>query len=297
MATKKSAKKAPTTKKTKTTKTTSAVKTVKNKTTKPAAKKNIKLPSLVQEENNYGRTIIAAFIIVIIFLGGYFILRDVKNGNNPFDAMTATADEKEFKKEYESINGMARTNGQTNKKVNIKDKNRMEYIDIDKAIEILEEGSGVIYFGYAADPLCRNAVLPLIDAVTSTDLEKVYYVNVREDDKVENDIRDTYELNEHNKPKQVREGNSRYKELLVLLANQLPDYVLTTEKGKTVNTGEKRLEVPLVVAVKKGEVIGYHLGTIPGNKEDDSGKVPELSKSDEKDLEGIYQEIIEDYLK
>ena len=293
MATKKSAKKATTKK----TKTTSAVKTVKNKTTKPKAKKSVKLPSLVQEENNYGRTIIAAFIIVIIFLGGYFILRDVKNGNNPFDAMTATADEKEFKKEYESINGMARTNGQTSKKINIKDKNRMEYIDIDKAIEILEEGSGVIYFGYAADPLCRNAVPSLINAVTSTDLEKVYYVNVRKDDKVENDLRDTYELNEHNKPKQVREGNARYKELLVLLANQLPDYVLTTEKGKTVSTGEKRLQVPFVVAVKDGEVIGYHVGTVSGNTEDESGKVADLSKAEEKDLEMIYKEIIEDYLK
>ena len=130
---------------------------------KEQPKKKIDLSALMQEKNNYGKTIIAALIIVVIFLGGYFILKGM-NGNNPFDSITATADEKEFKKEYESINATARTNGQTIKKITIKDKNRIEYIDIEKALEILESGDGVIYFGYAADPLCRNAVPSLIDA-------------------------------------------------------------------------------------------------------------------------------------
>ena len=262
---------------------------------KEQSKKKIDLSALMQEKNNYGKTIIAALIIVVIFLGGYFILKGM-NGNNPFDSITATADEKEFKKEYESINATARTNGQTIKKITIKDKNRIEYIDIEKALEILESGDGVIYFGYAADPLCRNAVPSLIDAAIDANLEKIYYINVRPNDKIENDIRDVFELNEHNKPKQVREGSTGYKELIISLANELSDYVLYTDKGKTVNTGEKRLNVPTVVAVKDGEIVGCHEGTVKGNKEKD-GKVEDLTSAEEKELYNTYKDIFETYLK
>ncbi len=286
-----------TTKKAKATSKVSAKKnTVAKKSTK-SPKKETKLPTIIQEENNYGRTIIAAFIIVVIFLSGYFILKGMKDGENPFDAIKATESEKKLKKEYESINGTARSNGQTNKKLTIKEKNGVEYIELSEANKILEEGSGVIYFCYAADPYCRNSVTVLLDAASSTKLDKIYYVNVRPDDKVENDIRDTYELNDHNKAKQIREGSNGYHDLLTLLANELSDYILTTDKGKNINTGEKRLQVPTVVAVKEGEIIGFHEGTVTTNKEDSNGKVEDLTEEETKELLSVYKEMFEEYMK
>lgn len=282
----------------KTTKSKKAVSKTNNKSTSAkktkTTKKKINLITLMQEENNYAKTIIAALIIVVIFLSGYFILKN--NNKSPFESLTATADEKEFKKEYESINGTTRTNGQEVKKINIRDKNKMEYIDIEKALEILDNGSGVIYFGYAADPLCRNAVPSIIEAATDANLDKIYYINVRPNDKIENDIRDTYELNERNKPKLVKEGSDGYKDLIVALANELSDYVLYTDKGKSVNAGEKRLNVPTVVAIKDGELVGYHEGTVKGNNEED-GKVNDLTEAEEKELYNTYKEIFEEYLK
>ena len=282
----------------KTTKSKKAVSKTNNKSTSAkktkTTKKKINLITLMQEENNYAKTIIAALIIVVIFLSGYFILKN--NNKSPFESLTATADEKEFKKEYESINGTTRTNGQEVKKINIRDKNKMEYIDIEKALEILDNGSGVIYFGYAADPLCRNAVPSIIEAAADANLDKIYYINVRPNDKIENDIRDTYELNERNKPKLVKEGSDGYKDLIVALANELSDYVLYTDKGKSVNAGEKRLNVPTVVAIKDGELVGYHEGTVKGNNEED-GKVNDLTEAEEKELYNTYKEIFEEYLK
>ena len=282
----------------KTTKSKKTVSKTNNKSTSAkkakTTKKKINLNTLMQEENNYAKTIIAALIIVVIFLSGYFILKN--NNKSPFESLTATADEKEFKKEYESINGTTRTNGQEVKKINIRDKNKMEYIDIEKALEILDNGSGVIYFGYAADPLCRNAVPSIIEAATDANLDKIYYINVRPNDKIENDIRDTYELNERNKPKLVKEGSDGYKDLIVALANELSDYVLYTDKGKSVNAGEKRLNVPTVVAIKDGELVGFHEGTVKGNNEEE-GKVNDLTDAEEKELYNTYKKIFEEYLK
>jgi len=282
----------------KTTKSKKTVSKTNNKSTlakkTKTTKKKINLNTLMQEENNYAKTIIAALIIVVIFLSGYFILKN--NNKSPFESLTATADEKEFKKEYESINGTTRTNGQEVKKINIRDKNKMEYIDIEKALEILDNGSGVIYFGYAADPLCRNAVPSIIEAATDANLDKIYYINVRPNDKIENDIRDTYELNERNKPKLVKEGSDGYKDLIVALANELSDYVLYTDKGKSVNAGEKRLNVPTVVAIKDGELVGFHEGTVKGNNEEE-GKVNDLTDAEEKELYNTYKKIFEEYLK
>ena len=268
----------------------------KKSTTKTTKKETKKAPTIVQEENHYGRTILAAAIICVIFLTGYFLLRNTEDGvADIFNSEKITEDEKKFKKEYESINGTSRNNGETIKKIEVSEKNKMEYTTLSDVNKILEDGSGIIYFGYAADSASRNIVPVLLDVVKEQKVEKVYYVNVRPDDKLENDIRDTYELNDKNKAKQVKEGSPEYKELITLLANELNDYILTTEKGKKVNTGEKRLITPTVVVVKDGEIIGFHEGTVSSNKEE-NGKFEDLTKDEEKELKNMYQKMIKDYL-
>lgn len=277
----------------------------KKKITKPTKKENPKkeikkketkkVPTLLQEENHYGRTILAAVIICVIFLTGYFLLRNTEEGNSIFNTQKVTEDEKKFKKEYESINGTSRTNGETIKKIDIIENNKMVYTSLSEANKILEDGTGIIYFGYAADSGSRNILPILLDVIKENKVEKVYYVNVRPDDKLENDIRDTYELNDKNKAKQIKEATSEYRDLITLLANELNDYILTTDKGKKVNTGEKRLNTPTVVAIRNGEIIGFHEGTVSSNKEE-NGKYSDLTKEEEKELKSIYQKIVKDYL-
>ena len=86
-----------TTKKRSTTKksTSSNIKTTSRKTTKPTPKTK-REPKLIQEENSYGRTIVAAILIIAICVGGYFAVQHNKNKNADANYVQ-TADEKQFK--------------------------------------------------------------------------------------------------------------------------------------------------------------------------------------------------------
>jgi len=296
-----------TSKKTTTTKTAS-------KTTKPKkdmsssaiakVKENVKVSSksitnsttIIQKENHYGRTLLAAILIVFIFIGGYVAIQyknSIEQGEEK--KYVVTEDEKKFKKEYESLNGTTRSNGQRNKDVSIIEANHIRYINISEAAEILDSGSGIIYFGFAACPWCRNAVPVLLDAMQATDLDTIYYVNVREDDNPNKDIRDTYVLDSKNKARQSREAEKAYYDVLRLLANDLDSYFLTTENGKIVDVGEKRLSLPTVVAVKDGIVLKVHKGTFEGHNRVD-GVLEDLTKEQQSELFHIYSALIGKYI-
>lgn len=271
------------------TKTKSAVKKVKE------TKK--KAPTIVQEENNYARTLIAGVLIIIIFIGGFIAVKYRENLLLNEEKYVATADEKKFKEEYESINDTTRSNGIKNKKISIIEDNNIKYITIDEAATMLDSGSGIIYFGFSACPWSRNAVPILLKAMQSSELDTIYYVNIRPEDKIDNDIRDFYILNSKNKARKSKEAASEsYYNVLLALANELEDYILTTEKGKEVNIGEKRLNTPTVAAVKNGVLVGFHEGTVKDAKEDEDGKVSDLTKDQEKELLNTYSNIISKYL-
>ncbi len=293
------AKKSSTTKKTSTTKKkTNTVEVAKKATPKVEAKKEApKTPAIVQEEYHFGRTLLAAILILVIFVGGYLGIKYKIDGKDGDANYKMTEDEEKFKNEYEGLNGTTRSNGQKNKDITIEKDNNIVYISIDEAAKILEDGSGVIYFGFSACPWCRNLVPVLIDAMKSSELDTIYYVDVKKDDKPENDIRDTFVLDDKDRARKGKEASSdAYYDVLLYLASYLDDYELTTEKGKKVSTGEKRLGAPTVVAVKDGVVVGYHSGTVEGHKKDESGALRDLTKDEEGTLFNTLSGIISKYL-
>lgn len=272
------AKKAPAKKTSTTAKKTTPKKVVTNKNTK-----------IVQEENNYKNTIIAAIMIAIVFLVGLFAIQHASDKNEEKNYVP-TEDEVAFKEEYESLNGTANT------KVNIIKDNNIVYIDMKKASELLESGSGVIYFGYSEDEFARTAIPVLLEAMSSSDLNKIYYVNLIPENKAENDLRDLYTLNSKNKAKIAKEATEEYSLVRTALANHLDDYVLLTSKGKKVNTGQKRLNSPTVVSVVEGQVMGFHEGTVEGHVINKEEKLPALTKDQRKLLLEEYTAVISSQL-
>ena len=269
------------------TKKGSVSKTMPKKTPKKMPKKRKKTTLTInQTKNNYTNFIIGLIIIIIILgLGSLFFKK-----NNSEPEYIATKDEQKFKNDYESLNGKENT-----KKVSIKKDNNISYIDLQKAHEILETGSGVIYFGYASDPWSRNAITVLLDAAGNFDLDNIYYVDIRPDNDVNNDIRDLFELNSSNKAKRTKDGNEYYSDVLIDMANYLRDYTLSTASGKIVNTGEKRINTPTVVAVLDGTIVAFHEGTVEGHNLVDD-KLPNLSNEQIKKLNQAYTELISKYL-
>ena len=280
-----------TTKKRSTTKksTSSNIKTTSRKTTKPTPKTK-REPKLIQEENSYGRTIVAAILIIAICVGGYFAVQHNKNKNADANYVQ-TADEKQFKDDYESLN-----NADSNlKKIEIPRRNYVKYITMKEAADILDSGSGIIYFGFSGSPQCRFAVPLLIEAMKNGKEETLYYVDVRPYNKKENDLRDSYELDERNKAKKTKDADSDYYNILLSLANNLEEYTLETSSGKKVSTGEKRLYAPTVVAVKEGKLLDFHQGTVADHDINEKNEIRDLTKEEEKTLLNKYTSLINNY--
>lgn len=192
------------------------------------------------------------------------------------------SDSVRFKKEYESLNNKINENNQKKYlKVNIDKENVIKYASVDKALEVLDSKSGIIYFGFPTCPWCRNIVPVLLNAATSTGIGQIYYLDMSE-------VRDLYELDNNNKAKLVKEGKKGYKDLLKKLDSILDDYTLETTDKKEVKVGEKRIFVPLVVFIKDGKIIAHHTDTV------DSQKDPyiKLNNDQTEELYNIYVDAI-----
>lgn len=104
--------------------------------------------------------------------------------------------------------------------------NYFVYRDKEEIIKILEHGIGMVYIGFPECPWCQ-AYVPILNEVADIEgLEKIYYYNILEDRK---------------------NNTEEYKKIV----NILEDYLRYDEEGN------KRIYVPLVIAVVDGEIVGF----------------------------------------
>lgn len=142
--------------------------------------------------------ILGVLLLLIASLVVYFVF--IKKDNN--------TDNIKFSKEYTSVS---------------KD-NVFVYRSKDEIINILEHGTGIVYFGYPECPWCM-AYVPLLNEIAKNEgIEKIYYYNIRED----------------------RKNNTEFYQKVVSILN---DYLNYDEEGK------KRIFVPNVTFVKEGKII------------------------------------------
>lgn len=194
------------------------------------------------------------------------------------------SDSVKFKKEYEEFNGKKSSTGEEYISLDIDKDNYIKYSGIDEVIDIINNGTGVIYFGYPECLKCRNVVDVLLDVSDSTSVDTIYYLNVK-------NIRDRYSLDENGNITTEVETSKEYRELLDVLDSVLDDYILKDSNGNDISVGEKRLYVPLVVFVKNGKIVGSHEGTVPTHIEGN------LSKEEREELYDIYKKNIDDIYK
>ena len=100
------------------------------------------------------------------------------------------------------------------------------YRNIDEIINILEHGTGVVYLGFPECPWCAAYVPYLNEVAKDNDVEKVYYYNILNDRK---------------------DNNDNYKKLVEILKDHL----------RYDEEGNKRIYAPSVIAVKDGEIVGF----------------------------------------
>lgn len=176
-----------------------------------------------------------------------------------------------FKEEYETLNNKTNDNGKKYVNISVDEENPFVYASYEEVIDIIGNGTGVIYFGFPECPWCRNAVPVLIDAAQELGVDKIYYYNALS-------IRDTKSLDETGNIVTDKKGTDEYYKLVDLLSD-----VLTPYEGLN-DESIKRLYFPTVVYVKDGKVLASTIGTV------DSQENPyvKLTTEQSNELKNIY---------
>lgn len=157
----------------------------------------------------------------------------------------------EFKKEYESMNGVESKSGKVHRTVSINKNNPYEKVTAKDIVEkINNKETFYVYFGDKLCPWCRSVIEKSIEVAKNKKINKIYYVAIWNDEG-EEILRDKYIL-ENNELKKIVDGTEEYYKLLDKFKDLLSDYTLTNENGEKIETGEKRIFAPNYIYVEKG---------------------------------------------
>jgi thiol-disulfide isomerase/thioredoxin len=160
---------------------------------------------------------------------------------------------KEFKDEYESLNGKKNSAEKEHRTISIAEDNPYEKVSQKKIVEMIDsKETFYLYVGDSLCPWCRSVLEKSIEVAKEKNIKKIYYVDIWDDEG--NEIfRDKYEIKDGNLEK-VKDGTKEYHRLLKEFDRVLSDYTLTDEDGNKVEIGEKRIFAPNFFYVKNGKV-------------------------------------------
>lgn len=182
------------------------------------------------------------FMIIVTVLAAIVLVLNIQkviSNNSQTDGI-------KFKEEYEKLNGKKNDQGKKYREITIDSKNKMVYKTTEEVLELIDKKkSFVLYFGFDTCPWCRS-VVPTLASISKELNQEVYYIDVK-------DIRDTFELDDDNKPKLVKKGSKDYSKLLEKLESVLEDYTLTDSDNNEIKVGEKRIYAPSIVIVIDGK--------------------------------------------
>ena len=179
---------------------------------------------------------IILILTMIISITGCTISDDIKDSDK-------------FKEEYESQNGKKSKSGKEYRKVSIPEDNPFVYATAEEIIKKIDnKETFIVYFGFSTCPWCRSVIEELIKCANDSDVDKIYYVDIK-------DIRDTREINKDSEIETTKEGTKGYMELLDKLDEVLDEYTVTVTDSEEdeISLEEKRIYAPNLVAVVNGK--------------------------------------------
>ena len=182
------------------------------------------------------------FMIIVTVLAAIVLVLNIQkviSNNSQTDGI-------KFKEEYEKLNGKKNDQGKKYREITIDSKNKMVYKTTEEVLNLIDKKkSFILYFGFDTCPWCRS-VVPTLASISKELNQEVYYIDVK-------DIRDTFELDDDNKPKLVKKGSKDYSKLLEKLEPVLEDYTLTDSDNNEIKVGEKRIYAPSIISVIDGK--------------------------------------------
>lgn len=217
------------------------------------------------------------FMIIVTVLAAIVLVLNIQkviSNNSQTDGI-------KFKEEYEKLNGKKNDQGKKYREIIIDSKNKMVYKTTEEVLNLIDKKkSFVLYFGFDTCPWCRS-VVPTLASISKELNQEVYYIDLK-------DIRDTFELDDDNKPKLVKKGSKDYSKLLEKLEPVLEDYTLTDSDNNEIKVGEKRIYAPSIVSVIDGKA--KELTTGISDKQTDG--YMKLTKEMEKDTYNKIKKVL-----
>ena len=199
-------------------------------------------------------------LLALILIIGYF-------------RTNATEDEIKFRREHEELNGVVNDNNNTFSTMNLPKRNGISYATEEDVIDLLQQGTGIIYFGFATCPWCRAALPEFFEVSSEFNQIDLLYLDIRY-------IRDLREL--VNDEIVIREQGSRgYREILSILGDKASIY-----RGLN-DDNIRRIYAPTFIFVRNGQIVGIHEGTVDSQ---DDPWTP-LTTQQQNELREIYRRL------
>lgn len=222
------------------------------------------------KDNKLFMIIVTVLAVIVLVLN----IQKVISNNSQTDGI-------KFKEEYEKLNGKKNDQGKKYREITIDSKNKMVYKTTEEVLDLIDKKkSFVLYFGFDTCPWCRS-VVPTLASISKELNQEVYYIDVK-------DIRDTFELDDDNKPKLVKKGSKDYSKLLEKLKPVLEEHTLTDSDNNEIKVGEKRIYAPSIVSVIDGKA--KELTTGISDKQTDG--YMKLTKEMEKDTYNKIKKVL-----
>ena len=188
---------------------------------------------------------------------------------------------KEFKDDYEEVNGKENKNGKVHRTVSLSEYNKFVETKPEEIVKMIEnKETFYVYFGSRLCPWCRSVIEKADEVSRLNDIDKIYYIDIWDDEG--NEIfRDKYELNENNELVKTIEGTEEYNFLVEKFSDFLRDYTITDADKNTISVGEKRIYAPNFVYISKGEIKQIVTGKSELQKDSREELTDEMLKDEE----------------
>lgn len=197
-------------------------------------------------------------------------------------------DAKKFKEDYESLNGKQNVKGKDYRVITIDEDNSYTYTTIEELNKKIEnKESFIAYFGANWCPWCRSMLEVSVRKAHENNIDKIYYIDVRPDNVIDNDLRDIYSKDDDGKIYLSHKGTNAYKKFCNSLKDILKDYKAgdITLEG-TEFEGEKRIGAPTYIMVKDGKGVTI----INGVSSLQTDAYMDITDEMTKDMEKIFDE-------
>lgn len=210
--------------------------------------------------------IISSVIIIIGVLISLLFFVSYNNVQTKY-----TKDEIKFKEEYESVNGLELAEDYILKTLDIKSDNNIVYVDDNEILDLLKEGTNVIYLGWNKCNWCRSVVPTLLEVMSDNEIDKIYYYDFKE-------LRTAYENDTDEKSVKL------YENIIEIIGEDITSVFAETSN----RAGEKKVLAPTVIFVKDGSYEGLHAVSVSSQEK----ATDELTKVQKNELYDIYQKLV-----